>query len=73
MLKTLSYIRGNIEEIIIGGTYYFGQLWDGNGVGEELLHSGSIAIDNSVIVAFTIIEVNPEEIMDTIVKVTDIY
>ena len=33
-MKTLSYILGSEEEIVINKEYYFGQLWDGNGDGE---------------------------------------
>lgn len=42
-MKTLGYLIG-IREIEIGEEYYFGELWDGNGDGEELLESGSIAV-----------------------------
>lgn len=77
MSATLSYIMGSEEEIVIGGQYYFGQLWDGEGDGEELLESGAIAIwdaeeEKEIIVAFEAIDTE-ENIMDTFVKVTDIY
>ena len=35
-MKTLSYIYGKEEEIEIGGKYYFGQLWDGDGDGDGM-------------------------------------
>lgn len=44
-MNTLSYILGSEEKIIINGEYYFGQLWDGNNNGEELLESGAISPD----------------------------
>ena len=71
-MKTLSYILGKIEEIEIGQEYYFGQLWDGEGDGEELLESGTISPDGENVVAFEIVEkaMNP---LETLVKVTDIY
>ncbi len=42
-MKTLGYITG-VREIKIGEEYYFGELWDGCGDGEELLESGSISV-----------------------------
>lgn len=71
-MNTLSYISGSEEKIEIGGEYYFGQLWDGNGDGEELLESGAIEVEEDVVVAFDITE-SDEKIMDTLVKITDIY
>lgn len=62
-MKTLSYVRGTQEEIRKGETYYFGQLWDGNGDGQELLGSGCIAIwdpeeQEEEVIDFEIIEEN---------------
>lgn len=71
-MKTLSYVLGNEEEILIDKKYYFGQLWDGEGDGEELLESGSISLDNENVVAFEIVE-KAENIDETLVKVTEIY
>lgn len=71
-MKTLSYIHGTEQEIEIGAELYFGQLWDGNGDGEELLNDKTISPDNENIVAFKVIE-ESENILNTIVKVTDIY
>ena len=50
----------------------FAELWDGNGDGEELLDSGAISPDNENIVGFVIVE-NASNILDTVVKVIDIY
>lgn len=71
-MKTLTYILGSEEEIVINKEYYFGQLWDGNGDGEELLESGAISPDGENIVAFKIIE-KANDILETIVRVTDMY
>lgn len=71
-LKTLSYIYGEEELIAVGEEYYFGQLWDGNGDGEELLESGAVSPDNENIVSFEITK-ESEDLMQTLVKVTDIY
>lgn len=71
-MKTLSYVRGTEQEIKVGEDLYFGQLWDGDGDGQELLESGSISPDNENIVAFEIIRPS-EDILNTMVKITDIY
>ena len=71
-MKTLSYIYAAEEEIEIGNTYYFGQLWDGNGEGEFLLESGSISIDD-ILVEFKVLEENEDDILKSIVEVTDLY
>lgn len=71
-MNTLSYILGSEEEIKVGEEYYFGQLWDGNGDGEELLESGSIALDEDFIVSFDVIETD-SDILKSLVKVIDIY
>lgn len=72
-MKTLSYILGSSEEkIIINGEYYFGQLWDGNGDGEELLESGAISPDNENVVSFEVVK-KANDILETVIKVTDMY
>ena len=72
-MKTLTYILGSSEEkIVINGEYYFGQLWNGDGNGEELLESGAISPDGENIVAFEVVK-KSEDILETIVKVTDMY
>lgn len=71
-MKTLSYVMGCEEEIKVGGEYYFGQLWDGDGDGQELLESGAIALDEDFIVSFDVTETD-SELLKTLVKVTDIY
>ena len=71
-MKTLSYILGSSEEeIVINEEYYFGQLWNGDGNGEELLESGAISPDGENIVAFEVVK-KSEDILETVIKVTDI-
>lgn len=73
-LNTLSYVLGAEDTIETGKEYYFGQLWDGNGDGEELLESGAIAVyqdGEEFIVDFETIE-PAENILQTVVKVTGI-
>lgn len=67
-LKTLE----TKKEIIIGLEVRFADLWDGDGDGEELLHSGAVSPDNENVVDFEIVS-KTEDILDTIVRVTDIY
>lgn len=73
-LNTLSYVFG-VEDIIeTGKEYYFGQLWDGNGDGEELLESGAIAVyqdGEEYIVDFEILE-PADDILQARVKVIGI-
>lgn len=71
-MKTLSYILGAEQEIEVGAELYFGQLWDGDGDGEELLQSGAISPDNENVVAFDVVGEN-ENILNAVVRVTDIY
>ena len=72
-MKTLTYILGSLEEkIIINGEYYFGQLWDGNGDGEELLESGTISPDGENVVAFEVVK-KADNMLETVIRVTDIY
>ena len=71
-MKSLSYILGSSEEkIIINGEYYFGQLWNGEGNGEELLESGAISPDGENIVDFEVVK-KSEDILETVIRVTDI-
>lgn len=73
-LNTLSYVLGAENTIEAGKEYYFGQLWDGNGDGEELLESGAIAVyqdGEEYVVDFEILE-SAEDILQTRVKVIGI-
>lgn len=73
-LNTLSYVLGTEYAIEAGKEYFFGQLWDGNGDGEELIESGAIAVyqdGKEFIVDFEIME-SAEDILQTRVKVTGI-
>ena len=73
-LNTLQYVIGAEDTIEAGREYYFGQLWDGNGDGEELLESGAIAVyqdGEEYIVDFEVLE-SAEDILQTRVKVTGI-
>lgn len=70
-MKTLNYIYAAEEEIEIGKTYYFGQLWDDIG-GVLKLVSGCVTIDG-ILVEFKILEENEDDILKSIVKVTGLY
>lgn len=74
-LNTLPYILGQNGTIETGEEYYFGQLWDGDGDGEELLESGAIAVyqdGEEHIVDFEIIETSGDDILQTVVRITSI-
>lgn len=73
-LNTSSYVYGQNDTIEVGEEYYFGQLWDGDGDGEELIESEAITIyqdGEEYIVDFEILE-SAEDILQTRVKVTGI-
>lgn len=80
-METLSYLRGKEREIEIGEEYYLGQLWDGSGDVEDIIEEdgeGSVWVVNDedgmpMIVGFTYEELDPEELMDTVVTVTNIF
>lgn len=60
------------EEIKVGETYYFGDLWDGDGDGRELLESGAISPHNDEnVVEFESVD-EDEDVLKVLVKVTDI-
>lgn len=68
-IKSLSYIYGK-EYVQVGKVSYFGEIWDGEGDGNELLESGSIFIGD-VCCEFTVVERN-EDILKTIVSINDL-
>lgn len=76
-MKELSYVYGREQRIKPGAELYFGQLWDGDGDGEELLESRSICLEEDenrmpVIVAFEIAK-KSINIINTSVRIVDIY
>lgn len=83
MLLTESYHFLAREELKKGEVYYFGQLWDGNGDGEEILNSGSIwmydaSADEYCLVSFKIVNeelmepLNEEQLMEPLVLIESI-
>lgn len=74
-LKAIDYRVGYREIISPLCFYYLGQLWDGEGDGEELLDSGVIFIvqdGNEYEVWFKVTK-KEENISDTLVFVTAVY
>lgn len=76
-MTTLSYIYETEQRIKPGVELYFGQLWDGDGSGEELLESRSVCLGDGengmpVIVAFEIAE-GAMDILNAVVRVMDVY
>ena len=73
-MMTMSYVNGAIEEITINDLFYFGQLWDGcDGDADDLLESGAVSPDGENVVNFDIVDKDAEDVMNTLVRVTDIY
>lgn len=71
MVKTLSYIGIDEEEITKGEEYLFGQICRGTGNVGRMLSNGKIHIDKGVEIVFEIVQ-QEDELLDTIVKVTDL-
>lgn len=74
-LMAINYRVGYREIISPLCFYYFGQLWDGEGDGEELLDSGVIYIHQNEYdyeVSFNVF-IREENISDSLVFVTAIY
>lgn len=84
-MKTLSYILGTEEDIEVGKELYFGQLWDGDGNGVDLLESGAISYYDSeteeeYVIDFEISgerggdleSLEDEEILEILVRITSI-
>ena len=72
-MKTLNYVLGEDKEIEIGGELYFGQIWDGkSGDVLELLKSGAVSFDEDKVIFFYVVK-NAENVLNTIVRITDIY
>ena len=70
-MLTIRYDYGEKEEIELLKTYYFGEIWDGIGDGEEFLKRGTISIDD-ILIDFEVIEENTD-ILKSIVQVIGIY
>ena len=70
-MKTLE----TAKEIKIGMELRFADLWDGDGDGEQLLNDCSICVgedDMPVMVGFEVVE-RAEDVLEAVVKITDIY
>lgn len=77
MLKIMSYYKsGATDTVEANELYLFGELWDGDGDGEEILESGAIAMvdedGEDVIVNFELAGEVEDIIADTLVLVTSL-
>lgn len=80
-MKALSYIRGKQREIVKGDRYYLGELWVGNGDADSILYEkgkGAVWVDDNgdglpLFVDFTYDALNTDELLDTVVTVTDMF
>ena len=76
MIKAESYIKGTDETLEVGEKYYFGQLWDGNGDGQELLESGQTTVydeeENDHVCNFEVIK-KEEDVSESVVLIKSIW
>lgn len=73
-MKTLGYIKCEIEEIEIGKKYYLGQLSNKCTINEDC----TVAMYDEeagewVIIEFEVISIDEDAVFNTLVKVVDIY
>lgn len=73
--KTVDSKNGNIT---VGNKYFFSELCNGDEPLDELIDSGSIAIwserlDHEVIAEFEVVEKNNDNLLRTLIKITDIF
>ena len=71
-LETFSFIGCASEEVKVGELYHFGQLVDGEGDIQSLLEDGCVGI-GEYIIEFEIHDRDYDDILTSLVKVTDIY
>lgn len=71
MLARTYILEDSISNIKANSNYYFGELWDGEGNGKELLESGVIYVEDTR-VEFEVIELNEDDIMQSVVSVFSI-
>ena len=74
MLKAYNYTG---TEIKVGSEYYLKEIWDEVGEAEDILESECVAyydsdISDYVIIDFEIVETNDDEILNTVIRVTNI-
>lgn len=79
-MKTLSYYRRQQREIVKGESYYLGELWDGNGDVDYILDGKGEGViwvdsddDSASFVDFKYNALNTDELLDTMVTVTDMF
>lgn len=68
----------NETTIEVGETYRFADLWSGNGDEAEIFESGAVWIGNDeddmpIVADFKVIEEDKENIICSLVKITDIF
>lgn len=73
-MKALSYINGSGKEIEEGREYYFGEIWDGNGDGRQLLKDGCLYTyseekDEEIRIDFEVLQYRTD-VLETLVEVT---
>ena len=79
-MRALSYIHGKKREIVKGESYCLGELWDGSGDADNILDGKGEGVvwvdsedDESSFVDFKYDALNTDQLLDTIVTVTDMF
>ena len=77
-MRTLIYIHGKHREIVKGESYRLGELWDGSGDADNILDGkgeGVVWVDSDELsfVDFKYDALNTDQLLDTIVTVTDMF
>ena len=74
MLLTRKYIKTlEREEIKIGNKYYLGELVNGDEDLEEIVESGTIAVDETNIVEFVVSDLDNDNLLDCLVVIKSIH
>ena len=74
MLLTRKYIKTlEREEIKIGNKYYLGELVKGDEDLEEIVESGTIAVDETNIVEFVVSDLDNDNLLDCLVVIKSIH
>lgn len=71
-MKALSYVNGNGKEIEAGKEYYFGEIWDGDGDGEQLLKDGCLytySEGEEIRIDFEVMQYS-KDVLEALVEVT---
>lgn len=70
-MKTLSYVNRTGKEIEEGKAYHFGEIWDGDGDGEQLLKDGCLytySEGEEILIEFNVLQYSVD-ILEVLVEI----